>query len=208
MGPSATWSTGRWPCPWWGGRSRWSLRSLPIQTNLWFHENLTFKHLTAGKSDLNISKSSWDTTQIWTTVMSKCTRGNNEIKSTKLNYVMQYKGKTAHNQPANCNKTGKLDLGWKTCVIFWKKDIISTKPMSQILSPAQLQQDYLEVKKRSGFPSWAKSCFIGYLRTKRWSRTGYVLIHLVLKEQKIKDTDFILNLMLSLILFKVTTFNI
>lgn len=43
--------------------------------------------------------------------MSKCTRGNNEMKSTKLNYVMQYKGKAAHNQPANCNKTGKLVLG-------------------------------------------------------------------------------------------------
>jgi len=32
----ATWSSGRCPCSWQGVGTRWSLRSLPTQTILWF----------------------------------------------------------------------------------------------------------------------------------------------------------------------------
>ena len=38
----ATWSGGRCPCSWQGGGTRWSLRSLPTQTILWFYDLLVF----------------------------------------------------------------------------------------------------------------------------------------------------------------------
>ena len=44
----ATWSSGRCPCSWQGGGTRWSLRSFPTQTMLWFYAML-WSWLAPGK---------------------------------------------------------------------------------------------------------------------------------------------------------------
>ena len=42
----APWAGGRCPCSWQGGRTRWSLRSLPTQTILWFFTPFPSMHTT------------------------------------------------------------------------------------------------------------------------------------------------------------------